>query len=299
MLLLAMAVMSLGLLIPVPVVRAVIVLPLALIVPGSALLAMLFGARARRDSVPALVAAVVLSMVIYVLLALLLALLNVAISALSVVMSTDCVVLALLAVAAWRSRQLAWHATSVDQIDRWEVQAPARSPALPTRSRLREIFNLADAQGWTNMLGVYRFVSIALVVVAALAVAIQVLPKAVEPPFSQFYFAGDWAKVSSVASAAPNGTLQVTVGITNDTHQRTRYVITVLLDEHTTWVKRTVTVASGAAWRGALSGVIPSTGCLHLLSFNLTEGSHGDPAGGLTLWAHGANGSAATCTRAP
>src|SRR5262245_2804142 len=70
LLLAALGLMNLGVLEPLPALRAMITLPLALLVPGYAVMMAVFGHRPRRDTLPTLAFIVLLSMVTYPLVAL-------------------------------------------------------------------------------------------------------------------------------------------------------------------------------------------------------------------------------------
>ncbi len=103
-LLAATVVLSIGALLPVPPLRAVVALPLALLVPGCAVVLALFRRRAPLDAAPLLALAVLLSMAFYPLLALALHGVGLPLSSVTVLVGTDTVVLALAALAHERAR---------------------------------------------------------------------------------------------------------------------------------------------------------------------------------------------------
>ncbi|HKO25604.1 MAG TPA: hypothetical protein VJY65_12810, partial [Chloroflexota bacterium] len=70
LLLVALGVMNLGVLMPLPALRAALTLPLALLVPGYAVLMAAFGHRQRHDAPLTLAFTVLLSMAMYPLVAL-------------------------------------------------------------------------------------------------------------------------------------------------------------------------------------------------------------------------------------
>jgi hypothetical protein len=215
--------------------------------------------------------------------------------------STDCTVLVLLVITERRRHQVIWSAASTDAIDAMAgrffspSQNQHHSRIALARPKLRKILNLADARPWISMQGVYRFAGLVAVSVVALVLIEQVLPKPVATPFSQFYFTGAWTQVNSIVEASPSGSLQLSVGITNVTRKQTTYQITVLLDDHASWARRAVTVPAGASWSGPISGRVPDTGCMHLLSLRLTDSSTGSLEGDLTAWVRGAHYDAAAC----
>ena len=105
LLLAALGVMNLGVLVPLPALRAMVTLPLALLVPGYAVMMAVFGHRPRRDAPLTLAFTVLLSMATYPLVALALSAAAIPIRTGSVMLSTDGLVALLVAVAVLRTRR--------------------------------------------------------------------------------------------------------------------------------------------------------------------------------------------------
>jgi uncharacterized membrane protein len=268
------AVMTLGVVVPVPLLQVIVTLPIALLAPGYALIGAAFGSRARLDVVPALALSALLSMGSYMLLGLGLYAASIRLSTESVLAGTDGIILLLVAVALLRARLglpvATWPAASFDAV------ASTRSP-------------------WHRVQGGMLFGSGLAIVAAALFVTMYLLPKSVDPPYTQLYLAGPSSHISSIVQTQPHYKLVVEVGVTNHTHRQHTYRITPLLDDVTRWHERTVTLPVGRTWTGSVSGYVPAGGCVHRLSIALnTPESRGVPAR-LILWVRGARGLPASC----
>src|SRR5918911_4448372 len=105
LLLVALGVMNLGVLMPLPALRAALTLPLALLVPGYAVLMAACGHRPRHDAPLTLALTVLLSMATYPLVALALSAAAIPIRTGSVMLSTDGLVAFLVVVALLRTRR--------------------------------------------------------------------------------------------------------------------------------------------------------------------------------------------------
>ena len=105
LLLAALGVMNLGVLVPLPALRAMVTLPLALLVPGYAVMMAVFGHRPHPDAPLTLAFTVLLSMATYPLVALALYAAAIPIRTGSVMFSTDGLVALLGAMAVLRTKR--------------------------------------------------------------------------------------------------------------------------------------------------------------------------------------------------
>ncbi len=260
--------------IPLGLTHVLVVLPIALLAPGYAIMLATFGLQPHVDAVPAFALSAILSLAAYGLLGVALYVVTIPLSMASVLIGTDLLVLLLIGATVLRTRRgmaaVAWTAASFDAAT-------------------------AVRTGWNGARGGIRFVAIVGVVCVALLGAQRALPKQAADPYTQFYLAGTWSHLSSIVHAQPHKKLNVEVGITNHTHQARTYRITPLLDNAPTWHARDVTVPSGRTWMGAVVGYVPATGCLHRLSISLSAKGTQALAGPLTLWLRGAPGLPASC----
>ena len=288
-LLAATAVMSLGVVVPVPPLRALLVVPVALLAPGYALLMALFGDARRTglDPVPLLALSILLSLACYPLLALLLHLAALPMATGTVVGATDTTIMLLLAGASWRSAQ--------------------HSPAM-LAPRVGAPPDVAPGSAWEGLRGGLRF---ALVVGAAgliLAATLRLLPAPSSAPYTMFYLAGRSAYLAGPVGArgyrsvGPGsgercvararaahgaarttatgavGAVDLSIGVTNGSAWRRSYRITPLLDGVPCWPNQTLSLGPGASWSGHVSGVVPADGALHRLTITLRQ--PGQPDGG-------------------
>jgi uncharacterized membrane protein len=275
LLLVALGVMNLGVLVPLPALRAALTLPLALLVPGYAVMMAVFGHRARRDAPLTLAFTVLLSMATYPLVALALSAAAIPIRTGSVMLSTDGFVALLVAMAVLRTRR---------------ERRPTGVSGVPfvTTTGLRS--------PWNGACGGVLFAALVAIGIAALAAALSPWPAPTDQPYTQFYLAGSWAHLSTIVRARSHQKLVVDVGITNQTHRRQRYQIVPRLDGGPGWPGRAVTVPAGRSWTGSMSGYVPADGCVHRLSIALRMGRNGKALSPLTLWVRGAPDTARSCT---
>jgi uncharacterized membrane protein len=269
LLLAALGLMNLGVLAPLPALRAALTLPPALLVPGYAVMMAVFGHRSRPDALPTLALAVLLSMATYPLVALALYAAAIPIRTGSVTLSTDGIVALLAAMAVLRTRRE--RRTTIASVVPFLTTTVLRSP-------------------WNGARGGVLFAALVTGVIATLAGALPLLPAPTDQPYTQFYLAGSWAHLSTIVRARSHQKLVVEVGITNQTHRRQRYQVVPRLDGGPGWPGRTVTVPGGRSWTGSMSGYVPADGCVHRLSIALRGGRNGHALSPLTLWVRGAPG---------
>jgi uncharacterized membrane protein len=253
-------------LVHVTLVRASLVLPLALVVPGYGLLVAAFGPGVRFDPAPAAALSALTSAALYPLLTLVLYAAGIPLSLSSALWATDVALLALAAVIVIRGRR-AVTAASV-----W-VPGPAAAGSG------------AAASPWRGAQGCLLFVGAVAITLAAIAVAVRVLPSPVDEPYTQFHLRGRWANVNTVVRAQPDRPLAVEVAVVNRTHRRQSYRLVPRLSGGRGWAPRTVTLAPGRRWAGSVGGTLPKRGCLHRLALVLREvGGHRSPERVLTVW---------------
>ena len=277
LLLVAMAVMTAAVLLPLPLSRVIIALPLALLLPGYAVLSAAFGRQQRHDMAAVLALSALLSLAIYALLGVVLYVITVPISEASVLIAADGLVIGLAAVTVARRRAgtplAAWPAPLPEHV------AARRSP-------------------WSGARGGLLFAGTMGVVIVALLIAMGLLPKPPAQQYTEFYLAGRWSHVASVVATHPHQPLAVEVGLTNRTLHGQNYRIVPYLDNAPSWQPREVTVPSGRTWTGVVSGYVPASGCAHRLSIELRLKGRRGALDRLTLWVHGTAALAASCLAA-
>jgi len=271
-----------------PAPRAVVVLPLALLTPGYALLLALFGRRLPLDAAPLLALAALLGMAFYPLLALALYVIGLPLRMGSVLGGMDAFVLALTAVAASRSapRGMSRMTGSGGTRGLQPSHVADRKPLFPGGRRAVDQTRLAL---WG--LGVVVAVVCAGVSVAGAARALPSVPAA---PYTAFYLSGRWARVDTVVTVAPGQRLVVTVGVANDTGRCQVYRISPLLDD-AHWRAYTIVVPPERTWTGAVSGRMPAGVCLHRLSVTLHQRGSRTPPRPLVLWVRASTTPAPLC----
>lgn len=256
---------SVGVLIPQTFVRAAIVFPIALLLPGYAILLLAFGQRRRLGWVPALSLSALLSMAFYPLAGLLLYAASIAPSTMSIVGAVDALVAAALAVSLVRNGRGTGpldHAT-------WS----------PTQPPVDEPEQGLDGKRMTIL------VAVALVLAGlGLVAAPHFEPKASALPYTAFYFTGALSRVSAPVTANGGNPLDVPVAVTNRTRGFQTYQIEPQVDGSIVWPIRTMTLPPGGTWSGSVQGWMPKVIGLHELIIALNMESQGTPVGTLTLW---------------
>lgn len=271
----AAAAMTAGVLVPVPPIRAAVVLPLALLAPGYALAAAA-GIRGRLDAVPTLALGALLSIAIYPLLALGLYATSIRLSTTSVVAATDAVVLLLSGVVALRTR-----------FARDAGTAGGGPAAVAT--------DTSPASSWSGRRGGVRFVVAVAVAVAVLAGAMRLLPAAADAPYTQLYLAGHWSGLGAIVDAEPHQRLAVRVAIVNRTHARKAYRLAPTVDGGVHWPARVVTLQAGDRWVGFVTGRIPRRRCVHRLTLELSSRESSAVLTDLNVWVRTERGASRTC----
>ncbi len=269
--------MSIGVLVPIAAIRALVALPTALVVPGYAAALAIFGPRWRGDAL-GLALGALLSAALYPLLALLLYAASIRLSTASVLAATDALIAVCVGIVALRERRAGWIGAG---------------DARPVAGR---DFGAGD-EPWSDWRAIGLFAALVAVVVGALALLMPVLPSPAPSPYTQFYLAGNWAHLHSIARPGTGRHLAVTIGVANRTHLPQRYLIVPRLD-NVPWRGRIVHLGDGGTWSGAIGGPVPAGGCAHQLAIRLyAVGGGYRKIGELTLWTHDASVLPRACIR--
>jgi uncharacterized membrane protein len=242
---LALNLLALGLVMPQPL-RAVIVLPLVLLLPGYAVFSAL-GLAARRDPVLTVGTSVALSLVIVPL-----------------------VTLALWALAG------DVEPAQVTIVLAVIVLAPAVVGLQPLVSRKREPA-LGSPGGLLRLLAVF---TVAVLLVVGL---VTLLPGQRNAPFTEAALAGTWAGVDDAVLVQPDRPVAVDVQVTNRTGRAQTYTVAPELDG-ADWRGTTVDLGPGETWIGTVEGTVPAGGCLHRLRIGVEPASGATPLEGPTVW---------------
>lgn len=277
--LVAALVMSLGVLIPWSPPRALIVLPLAALAPGYAVVIAVFGLRKRIDVAPTLALSAVLSLALYPLLAVLMYAVGIHLSTPSVVISTDIVIVLMVMVVALRTRLGLPAAEATHPSLQFDAAVLARST-------------------WNGLSGGVRFVATVVVATVLLAGTMHALPKPLPSPFTSMSLHGPWAHINAVIHATPHKKLNVEFSLSNHTNKTQTYHIVTTLDKQPVWSGHTVTLRDGATWVGAVGGYVPAQGCVHQVVIAAHLGNDPTAVASLVVWVRGAPGLPASCQNA-
>lgn len=235
-----LVVLTLGPWLPVAGVRWVVVLPAVLLVPGLALLAVMFAGRDTEIAVvPRLVVAGLLSTVFWVVVALLLHLADVRITRASILVTGDLIVSAALVAGAALAARNPSAATAPRGI---ELPAVLRRAAPP-------------------VLGV-------LAAVALLAVLVPRLPDSPPEPYDVLRVAEAAQAADGVIATKPDEQVRVPLTVENGSEETARYDVTGELDG-APWASLPVVVPGRTTSSFELFGAPPRDGCRHRLQVDL------------------------------
>ena len=261
---LAACVLSVCVLIPQTYVRAAIVFPIAVVLPGYVIVLSAFRPARHFDWVPTLSLAVLLSLAFYPLAGLLLAAVSIAPSAESVVGAVDVLVVAAFVVSACRSPRGALQHRAL-----WLPAQPPDDPA---------------ARGMTAPRVLVLTVTALALAGLGLAAAHGLEPRPAAQPYTAVYLAGPQSHQATPLVASAGAPLRVAVGVANHTQRRQTYRLAPAVDGTRVWPARTVALPPGATWTGTLSGTAPAGRGLHELVVKFTTEPRGTAVGTLTLW---------------
>ncbi|MDQ3890525.1 MAG: DUF1616 domain-containing protein [Actinomycetota bacterium] len=250
---LALAALNIAVLFPEPF-RAAVVLPLALILPGRALLLATRLPQAAGERFQRLALEGMCSVALYPLLLLVFAAISVKVTPVAVLAGTDALVVGLLAVAAFRL-----------------LAERTEAPPLPAVDARPE-------RVWSRV-----FVAAVLLAFAAASITRAALPQPHDPGSVFFSLAGRSAHVRGVQVVTPGSAAAVTVSVANTTSAERTYRVSATIGG-LTWEERRVRVPAHASWHGALSGPVPPASCPERLSLALVPLRRGEPVRTLTLY---------------
>lgn len=251
------AVMSLGVLVPVTPLRALIVLPLALLLPGLGVVRAL-SREAPSDPLPTLALSVLLSAALYPLVGLLLYLFSVHLSTTSILIAAN-VLVAACAARTWM------HERSLLPAETAKAVRPATGP-----------------QTSINRAGLLVVVGTFAAVLGLLAVSVHSLPVAASPAYTQFSLAGDQSALHRTMTARPGQHVAVAVEVDNRSHAATTYHLTAQMAGTAAWQTISQTIGAGSAWRGQVQGPRVQSLGLHRMEITLQQGPH--IVGTLSVW---------------
>jgi len=115
------------------------------------------------------------------------------------------------------------------------------------------------------------------------AVAIGASDTRAPSPYSEVALAGQWAGVSSVVSVTRGAPVSVDLVVANHTSGTRSYTVVPAMSG-ARWTVRTVRLDPGMTWRGSVRGTVPVGGCLHRLLVTVNESGAAAPVGTVTLW---------------
>ena len=248
----ALAVLAFGVYLPTPL-RGLAVLPIALTLPGYALLAGLRTRRVGDDPLATLALSAIVSVALLVLAALAMYAAEVRVSAASVAH----LIVAFVAVMV--------------------LLAPSLRSA-PATSR-----------GELALQGVGSFTGLVLPAIAVgaaigvVALALALLPGTPLARFTDVSLAGPRATDSVPALVAPRVTQQVPVTLRNRSGGTQIYAIEPAM-EHGHWYGTTVRLRDGERWTGSVVGRVPAGGCLHRLRIAARPLARSDREVSVTTW---------------
>jgi hypothetical protein len=279
---------------PTPVAGLrVAALPLALVIPGYAVLYVVFGRNLRPDPIPVVALSILLSLAVYALLALILSALSIGISPGSETAGTDCFILALIGLFVlrkWNGEtpadwQLPPTETPEPMLRRMPpeelyLQSEERSPLRPTRRN----------SGWAA-----AYVGGTVLSIIVLIVTLHYTAKPEDVAFTQFYLAGSSAHLGNIVDVPTGASLALMVGITNHTHQAQTYRILPTLDTGIRWPGREIRLAAGRAWSGVLNGPVTMDNCTHRLVLQLSTPQNNGTVATLIVWVRGTAKAGTAC----
>jgi uncharacterized membrane protein len=265
------AIMSAAAFVPVSFLRAVVVLPIALVIPGYAVLTAVFRDK-RTLAVEELALSIIVSMAIYPLLALILYLLSIQLTTVSVVVAVDVLVAVLVSLSVLRH-------------DREQLMPP-----------WDQLHGVMAGGGWRAQLRPLLLIAGAFAIVAAaIGLAFSLAPRKTAAPYTQFYLARSWAKLTTPVRVQPGTPLSVSVAIGNHTEGTQTYRVAPVVDGTSSWKELRVTVPAAGTWVGTVRGTVPSTGCIHHLAIQLYQSRDRHPRYQLSVWTSAHPTSSSSC----
>jgi uncharacterized membrane protein len=281
------AALAIAVVLPSPL-RAIVALPIALLLPGYALLLAAFGDARERDGVATAALGAALSISLYPLVALSLFALSIRLSTTSVLVATEIVVLALGVVAGVRTRP-GRENERADEGPGGTVLVgvlggipllrlrPARSASgLPVPAG-------PEASPWRGARGGLLFAGLVGAACAIVALGLHVFPGAPADGYTQLSLAGSQLKHAGAPFVAgPGRRARVDITVSNHSSEAVTYRLSATVRGTASWHGRAVTVVAHGTWTGSVQGSVPAGGCLHRLLVDLRR--DGESVASLTLW---------------
>ena len=267
--------LSLAVLVPVTPVRAIIVFPLALTVPGYGLVLLALGRARNLDWVPLVALSVIVSIAFYALAGVLLSATSIAISTRNTVIAVDYVTILVIIGSVLRRTPAAGVANG------WmPSEPPAPEAAESTRGGVRLLV-----------------IAVAALAIAGVAVglALHFEPKVAAPPYTQFLSDRELEPAFVADQGRGGATLTVPVAVTNQSSESRDYLIAPDMDGRAAWPRETILLGPGEKWSGTVRGRVPRLAGLHELTVALSEPSTHSTPETLDLWvraSRAASGSA-------
>lgn len=249
---LALFALALGIYLPSPL-RAAVVLPIALTLPGYALLSGLRSRLMRDDPVATLAGSAIVSISLLSLAALAMYAGGVRVSAENVSHLIVAFVVAMIAISP-------------------SLRALSPGPADPFA-----LERTASLQGFALP------VAAIAVAIGVVALALGLLPGAPTTRFVDAAFAGPQLRSSSSTLVAPETTRRVLVTVRNRSGSVQTYAIAPSMARGR-WYGTTVRLQNGESWSGAVIGRVPAGGCLHRLRIAVRSLARTDADVSLTTW---------------
>ncbi len=257
-LVIAAALLTGGVFVPVGAIRVLIVLAPALVLPGAGLLFGLGVLRGRWDPVPTLALCVIVSLAFYPLAGLLIYEIGIRLSTVSVVVEVDVFILLMLALGSVMEGQRGH-------------DGPPLMRALPEDD--------ADRRRWGVWLAAVSVACAAVVVLGFL-----LLPKEVPAPYTAFYFTGSTATLNGTITMAAGTQLVAPVAVNNRSGATADYLISAKLQGIASAPDRQVSVPPSGTWTGSVVTTVDQPGCLLQLVIDLLNRDGGSKVASLDLW---------------
>jgi len=266
------ALMTVAAFLPLEPLRAVIVVPVALLAPGAGVLLLTLGPRRRLDAPIAVSLSALLSMATYGLLSLALYAASVKLTRANLLVSTD----ALIAVLAF----------GVELADTSSVSGYRRG-ALGGRVRR----SLSSAR--PGLL----FATLIAIVVGAVAATHSALPGSAPTPYSAIYLTGSSAHIDSSQTLLEGRAAVVHVGIANQTGRSRSERLVSYVDLRRGSQSTDVAIPAGGKVVRTVRAPLPQDGCLHRLSVSLAPSGRTAEEHSIDVWVRAAGPTIPLCLR--
>lgn len=274
-LIVATAGLALGSMVPVAPLRLLVATPLALLVPGWAVLLIAFGA-APPPLLPPTALAALLSLATYPLLAIGLNSAGRPLGRQGLLVAVGALVLVALATMLCRALSGVLPAVSTRR-----TQGPAYGEV---HGDARRADGLRKPERGRERTGAARYVVAALAATALAVAMLRLLPQAPPTAYTALSLGGQWAHLDHVVQET-SGRVTIPLHIANHTGRVEIYRLSVDIDGSEEGGVRTIRIGSEATWDGTVTALVARDGWLHRLRITLGSGTSQQA---LTLWMQGA-----------